>query len=263
MISQEYKVIKNCKKKDSLNAKNNKADANANGNANSKVNDLRCPPHNKKHCNVCRKDGHKTDDCHYKDMDLCNECKKYGHLTKECWGKDGKKCPYKGKEKENNKRKKESHNTETEDEKEAQTNNAQVQTGKFKKGEDITLLAEEKNNVDDKDSNMAAINNYGTIASSSKMTDSLYYWLADLGTTSHITHQQDAFRTYEPIKHILILGIGGIRTHAIGKGTIVLHSEVNGYIHTLCLNDVLHVPNNKNNLFSIGCWEEQLQWQEA
>ena len=186
-------------------------------------------------------------------------------MTKECWGKDGKKCPYKGKEKENNKRKKESHNTETEDEKEAQTNNAQVQAGKFKKGEDITLLAEEKNTVNDKDRNMAAINNYGTIASSSKMTDSLYYWLADLGTTSHIIHWQDAFSTYEPIKHIPISGIGGIRTYAIGKGTIVLHSEVNGYVHTLHLNDVLydHVPNNKNNLFSIGCWEEQLQWQEA
>ena len=188
MISQEYEVIENCKKKDSSNTKNNNANANANGNANSKVNDSRCPPHNKKHCNVCGKDSHKTDDCHYKDMDLCNECKKYGHLTKECWGKDRKKHPYKGKEKENNKRKKESHNAETEDEKEAQTNNIQVQTGKFKKGDDITLLAEEKNDVDDEDSNMAAIDNYGTIASSSKMTDSLYYWLADLGTTSHITH---------------------------------------------------------------------------
>jgi len=95
------------------------------------------------------------------------------------------------------------------------------------------------------------------------MTDDLFYWLADSGTTSHIMHRYDAFTTYEPIKHIPISGIGGIRTHAIGKGTVVLYSEYKGYVHTLHLNNVLHVPNNKNNLFLIGCWEEQLRWQEA
>ena len=116
------------------------------------------------------------------------------------------------------------------------------------------------NAADNKDCNMAAINNYGTaqVASSSKMTDNLFYWLDDLGTISHITYRCDAFITYEPIQYIPILGIGGIRTHAIGKGTVVLHSECKGYMHTLRLNDVLHVPNNKNNLLSIGCWEEQL-----
>ena len=116
------------------------------------------------------------------------------------------------------------------------------------------------NAADNEDCNMAAIDNYGTaqVASSSKMTDDLFYWLADLGTTSHIMHQCDPFTTYKPIQYIPISGIGGIRMHAIGKGTVVLCSEYKGYVHTLHLNDVLYVPNNENNLFSIGCWEEQL-----
>ena len=127
-------------------------------------------------------------------------------------------------------------------------------------------MAEDMENAaDDEDCNTVAINTYSTtqVASSSKMTDDLFYWLADLGTISHIMHQRNAFTTYELIQYIPISGVGGIRMHAIGKGTVVLRSECKGYMHTLHLNDVLHVPNNKNNLFSIGCWEEQLQWQEA
>jgi len=82
---------------------------------------------------------------------------------KDCWGKDGKKRPYKGKEREENKKKKESNNTETEDDKNAQANNTTAQSSKPQKGQDITLMVEDLDNAaDDEDSNMAAIDNYGT-----------------------------------------------------------------------------------------------------
>ena len=83
-----------------------------------------------------------------------------------------------------------------------------------------------------------------------------YEWLADSGMTLHITHRCDAFSQYMPIPLIPIAGVGGKRAHAIGRGTIHLHSKCDGYLHTLQLNNVLHMPTNKNNLFSLGSWEE-------
>jgi len=49
-----------------------------------------------------------------------------------------------------------------------------------------------------------------------------YDWLADSGTTSHITYRRDAFATYEPIKNMPIKGVGGVKTFAVGKGTVFL-----------------------------------------
>jgi len=85
----------------------------------------------------------------------------------------------------------------------------------------------------------------------------LYDWLADSGTTSHITHQRDAFATYEMLPKLTVSGIGGITASAVGKGTVFLHSECNGIVHMLQLQNVLHVPKNTNSLLSLGCWEQQ------
>ena len=74
--------------------------------------------------------------------------------------------------------------------------------------------------------------------------------------TLHITHRHDAFSQYTPIPLIPIAGVGRKRAHAIGRGTIHLHSKCDGYLHTLQLNNVLHVPTNRNNLFSLGSWKE-------
>jgi len=53
-----------------------------------------------------------------------------------------------------------------------------------------------------------------------------------------------------------IKGISGVKTFAVGKGTVFLNSECDGKIHTIELRDVLHVPNNRNNLLAAGNWEE-------
>jgi len=83
-----------------------------------------------------------------------------------------------------------------------------------------------------------------------------YDWLVDLGTTSHITYRHNTFATYEPIENMLIKGVGSVKTFAIGKGTVLLNSECEGKIHTIKLRDVLHVPNNRNNLLVtfLGTW---------
>jgi len=53
-----------------------------------------------------------------------------------------------------------------------------------------------------------------------------------------------------------IKGVGGVKTFAVGKGTVFLNSKCDEKIHTIELRDVLHVPNNRNNLLAAGNWEE-------
>ncbi|KIJ89507.1 hypothetical protein K443DRAFT_117888, partial [Laccaria amethystina LaAM-08-1] len=60
---------------------------------------------------------------------------------------------------------------------------------------------------------------------------SLYDWVADTGTTSHITNRRDAFITYQ--------ALGG--------------KIVSGYL--LRLENTLYIPSNPNNLFSLGRWD--------
>ena len=80
----------------------------------------------------------------------------------------------------------------------------------------------------------------------------LYKWLADTGTTSHITHQCDAFATYEMILKVRVSGVGGIQSFTITRGTVFLQVECNGMLRTLQLHNVLHIPENSNNLLSLG-----------
>ena len=55
----------------------------------------------------------------------------------------------------------------------------------------------------------------------------LYDWLADTGTTSHITHRCDAFATYEMIPKVKVSGVGGVHSFAIGRSRMDLlaHSQ--------------------------------------
>ena len=94
-------------------------------------------------------------------------------------------------------------------------------------------------------------------AQNNKEIHQLYDWLADTSTTSHITHRRDAFATYQLVPKIPVSLAGKNISYAIGKGTIFLQSECDGVIHTLQLNDVLHIPNTDHSLLSLGCWEQE------
>ena len=99
--------------------------------------------------------------------------------------------------------------------------------------------------------------NFDHVPSSTEMDICLIYydWLADLGATTHITHQRKAFTTYQKIPKVPVAGVGRIKAHMVGKGTIRLISECKGHIYVLELQDILYVPNNRNNLLSLGKWE--------
>lgn len=82
----------------------------------------------------------------------------------------------------------------------------------------------------------------------------LYDWLADSTTTSHVTHQCEAFTTYTPMGNAAITGVGG-DTKIAGRGTIELISKCNGQDFVLILEDILHVPSTQNNLILLGRWD--------
>ena len=83
----------------------------------------------------------------------------------------------------------------------------------------------------------------------------LYYvQLADSTTTSHIVNQHNVFKTYEPIKDTPITSIGGLWAQAEGCSDIDVYTIFNGKTHTIHLQDVLYMPGNRNNLFSLRHW---------
>ena len=61
------------------------------------------------------------------------------------------------------------------------------------------------------------------------------------------------------LPEITIAGVGGLKVHTIGQGSINLRSECDGKTFILELKDVLYVPKNRNNLLLLGWWEMDSQ----
>ena len=51
-------------------------------------------------------------------------------------------------------------------------------------------------------------------------------------------------------------GVGSKKAAAIDRGTVTLISNCNGVNWTLKLENVLHVPGQRNNLISLGRWDK-------
>src|SRR6266576_5857247 len=81
-------------------------------------------------------------------------------------------------------------------------------------------------------------------------------WLADTATTSHIASEKKDFTVYRKIDRT-ITGVGDARVKAVGCGSVILTSHVDGETHTIALNDVLHVPSATDNLLSVGRFVER------
>ena len=84
----------------------------------------------------------------------------------------------------------------------------------------------------------------------------IYYdWLANTATTSHITHQREAFTDYTPMGNSSITGVGRKEALIMGCGTVELKLTCNGAEYILCLENVLHLPGTQNNLILLGQWD--------
>ena len=84
----------------------------------------------------------------------------------------------------------------------------------------------------------------------------IYYdWLADTVTTSDVSKCLEAFTSFKPLKDAKVTGVRNTFAQAEGRGTIKLESQVDGQKFVIELNDVLYIPSNKQNLFSLGRWD--------
>jgi Reverse transcriptase (RNA-dependent DNA polymerase)/GAG-pre-integrase domain/Integrase core domain len=84
----------------------------------------------------------------------------------------------------------------------------------------------------------------------------LYYdWFGDSATSSHVTNRRDIFTTYQPLHNTTVVGVGDLKAKAEGKGTIELESRYKNKTFILKLENVLHIPTNRNNLISLGKWD--------
>lgn len=122
----------------------------------------------------------------------------------------------------------------------------------------IALIADnDKSDIVDNDTYDGEYYNFDDVLSSDKMHIYLIYynWLADLGATTHIIYQCDAFITYKSILEVPISGVGRLKMYTIRQGRVTLQSECDRKTYILELHDVLHVPDNYNNLLSLGQWE--------
>ena len=118
------------------------------------------------------------------------------------------------------------------------------------KGKDTTNTANTTDN-----SKSMHVNSTITASDNSSISD-CYTWLADSATTSHIVGDKKMFFAYHQLNKT-ITGVGATHVKAIGIGSVLITSEINGKSYSMKLHNVLHVPGTTDNLFSVGRFEER------
>ena len=113
--------------------------------------------------------------------------------------------------------------------------------------EEVAFMTEEDNNTN----STTHVNNMGEY----EKPLHFYDWLADSATTSHICNQKEAFISYKPVTGKTVAGVGNNHAIVEGRGTIELESTYKDYKYLLRLENVLHIPSNRNNLISLGHWD--------
>ena len=253
IINQEYDLQQTRKEEENPNPlKGEKNNSSSKNQVNTENPNEEQTPYAKRQCKQCGKKGHYMSQCQFLGQNKCHKCRYFGHdidqcnQSKHCSGNTNQNS---GRSHYQNKHKRESHNVEEEEDTAPYANAAAHITPI------VSMHAKKKGKVlgdfDDYE------NSNNSVDSTEFKDYDLYDWLADTGTTSHITYRRDTFSTYETLPRISISGVGEKNTYAIARGTIYLHSECNGKSYILQLNIVLHVPQNRNSLLSLGHWKAE------
>jgi hypothetical protein len=190
-----------------------------------------------KWCSHCKRKNHNDADCHFlNDTPPCSFCGLKGHTDKTCRKKRKKEKDEKGKKRKSD-------------------DNGGGDAKRQKK--DVANVVEEEAIsflVNGEDYNYDTFDVSNSLAMDERVS---YYdeWVADTGTTSHITNQRDAFITYQALGDKIVSGVGGLRTYAHGIGTVEVESIHNRQKYLFRLENILYIPKNPNNLLSLGRWD--------
>src|ERR1700683_136433 len=201
-------------------------------------------------CDICEMKGHWTSKCYKHHQNKCYNCGHEGHLARDCkkkngsWREKNKVKGYKEREKWKGKAKQKEMAEET---------NIVDEEIVFNTVENSTE-GHSASSIDNEEHNFDCYQACNYEANDERL---IYYdWVADNATSSHIASEHDSFETYTKIQESTVTGVGGKKAAAIGCGTVTLISNCNGINWTLKLENVLHVPGQKNNLISLGRWDK-------
>jgi hypothetical protein len=183
-----------------------------------------------KKCGVCKKPGHRDNQCWHKGK-TCHNCKKPGHVKADCW------CPGGGKAGQGPSRPSKENTVKD-------IANVVMTSGITELNDDDPL---------DDIAFMAQDDDLEFIDSEQSDDHLIWYdWLADSGTTSHITNMRSAITDYIPLKARQVNGIGNDPLVVKGRGTVELESFIGKTKISFKLKDVLYVPKATHNLVSIS-----------
>jgi GAG-pre-integrase domain len=214
----------------------------------------------KLYCANCKKDNHTTDKCRHLGKALCTICNCFRHKTSDCYNNENRD--------RDNKKKRNTHDNYKSGK---DTDNRPSKKGKYKQTSQVAEAEDEEMSTILIEQNMIPSNyeedEYGLIepfeyenvnyAENNNMIRDCYIeCLANSGTTSHVFNKRAMFTDYCPLNDIYVGGVGGTKTRAHGKGTIRVLAEMKSGKCIIKLNDVLHVPECKHNLISLGRWED-------
>jgi hypothetical protein len=161
-------------------------------------------------CMHCGRKNHKAADCYHASKPKCTVCKKIGHKEDQCRFKKKSIKPCLQKDKFVAKAiapKKEAHITEAEEEQEEEIAATAMQNTDAMLTDEPLYATTLYDNVEEYDVNLAS-----TINKASQMYD----WLADSGSTHHITNQCKMFSLYEPTPEATIHSVGGKIIRVLG-----------------------------------------------
>ena len=171
------------------------------------------------HCTHCGRDNHKVKNCYYAAKPKCMICKWIRHKAKNCRFKKKAQKPWKDKNNivvEATSTKGEAHIVEIGSDEEAlMACDAEIPT----------LY----NNPFYKD--ISDPNIYTNIATNESTC--MYDWLADTGSTNHITNRQELYSSYEPTPGATVHRVSSKISLVAGQGTIFLTAQYGTHKCTL------------------------------
>jgi len=198
-------------------------------------------------CTHCGRDNHKVENCYHASKPKCPVCKRLGHIKE--------KCRFKGKYTKSQKQKEKQVPETATDKKE--TNVAETGVKIDSDIETLVAIDASENMMIEDDPFVDDIDMY--LASSADNDDAsrVYDWLADSGSTHHITNRREFFQSYEPTPDATVHGVGGAISEVKGRGSITLNAQHGKHMRTLILENVNYIPSNKYNIFALGRWDNK------